>query len=118
VKGDGDTTPGFRHPTRRSSTTRFSQLKLSTSTFAELHRDMRSMRSEFSARQEAARGAIYSLQSAVDRLQAAVEGLRTCQDHAFKLLLDQKRKDRLAIGVIGLAILIVLLLRMYRQIGV
>lgn len=124
----GDTTPGFRHPPRRSSRPPADVEELPEPDLqpirslhqyvAELHRDVRSARNESAGRIEGARQAIYNLGEKVDRLQAAVEGLRTCQDYAFKSISDGKRADRWAMGVMGLAILAALLLRMYGLIGV
>ena len=125
--GSKETQPGFRH--RRSShppselpepviDVSLQPIKTLHQYIAELHHDMRSIRSEFMHRQESAREAIYALDAKVERVQAAVNGLRTAQDHAIKMIVDQRRRDRYVIVVIALAILVVMLLRMYRLIGV
>lgn len=126
--GNGDTEPGFHHPSRRSSRPPrdveelpepdLGPIKTLHQYVAELHHDMRSMRSEFSGRSEGARHAIYDLGSKVDRLQAAVEGLRTCQDLAFKALRDGKRVDRWVIAGIVLAMFAFIVARSYRLVGV
>lgn len=122
-----DTARGYKHPMRRSSRPPSDVGDLPEPLIegdplkayvVELHRDLRELRGEMLNRQDAERQAIYDVQSKVDRLHAAVEGVRICQDHAFKLLRDDKAKDRRAIAFIVFVILVVLLLRIYGLIGV
>lgn len=119
---DGDTRPGFR---RRSSRPPVIDelpvplidppnrvaLESIQRHVAELHNDVRSLRAEVISRQESAREAIY-------RLQATVEGLRTSQDHAFQMLRDAQRKDRWVIAIVAFGILVWLIARSYRVVGV
>lgn len=130
---DGDTRPGYRHP-RSSRPPRPLHdadelpepvidveprpIKSLLQYIAELHHDMRSLRGEFMHRQESARGAIYSLDAKVERLSAAVVGLRTAQDHAIKMIVEQRRRDRYVLVMLVFAIFGILLLRMYGMIGV
>lgn len=128
-RGDGDTAPGFRHPPRRSSRPPADIDELPEPVIdgpirtihqyvAELHHDVRAVRSEMLNRQEAARDAIYSVMSKVDRLQACVDGLRTAQDHAFSLIRDEKRKDRWVVALLMFAIFAWVVARSYRLVGV
>lgn len=129
MRDAGDTSPGFKHPGNRSSRPPRdvdelpeplleAPIKSINQYVVELHQDVRSMRNEFSGRIEGSRFAIYDLQVKIDRLQAAVEGLRTCQDLSFKTIRDSKRADRWVICVIAFAIFAFMVARSYRLVGV
>jgi hypothetical protein len=122
MKTDGsDTVPGFHHPRRSSRPPRDvaelpeplheTPLKTLYQYVAELHHDMRSLRNEFTAKQDASRDAIW-------RLQSTVEGLRTAQDYAFAQLREYQRKDRRAIAVLVFCIFAFVVARSYRWVGV
>ena len=118
----GDTVPGFHHPLRRSSRPPRDSSELPEPLYeqpiktlhqyvAELHHDMRSLRSEFITKQDASREAIW-------RLQVTVEGLRTAQDLSSQSIRESKRADRWVICIIAFCIFVFLVARSYRLVGV
>lgn len=134
---DKETQPGFRHrslsskpPPRHADLPEpinVSQqpVKSIHQYIAELRHEVRSTRTEFITRQEAGRDAIYALgrkvdmlKAVVDRLQFTIEGLRTAQDHAFKMLKDQQRKERYVVIVLVFCIFAWVVARSYRLVGV